>query len=721
MPLNSGQILNNRYRIVKLLGEGGFGAVYRAWDMNLNGPCAVKENNETSPDAARQFAREASLLFNLHHPNLPRVTDHFTVPGQGQYLVMDFVEGEDMQAMLTRAGGALPEEQVLAWVAQICDALAYMHAQNPPIIHRDIKPGNIKITPDGRAVLVDFGIAKAYDPNLATTQGARAVTPGFSPPEQYGEGKTDARSDVYALGATLYTLLTGQIPASSVDIIAGTSPLPKPVTVVNPQVTAKVSDAITRAMNPGRTGRFGSVSELRAALGLPTAPLARPASAPIMATVAATESASSLSSATLLATEPPPARPFSAEPPSKPEKRRSRGWIWAAAGGVALLVVCGALVGGFFALRPLIFPVATEAPTAVMLVPTQPPAKPTNPPPAPTDVPAPTDAPTAVPQAAIVKVGLVTDTGGINDRSFNQSAWMGVQKAAKEFGFEARYIESKQPTDYEKNIDQFATEGYDVIITVGFFMGDATAIKARQYPDIHFAVVDNAYFPTTGYAACPDTVKDCYDDGGLSNVTSLMFQEDEVGFLAGVLAAGMTKTDVICSVSGIEIPPVARFVTGYQNGAKWFRPGIQTLNVYIPSFTDPAKGKEVAISMIGQNCDVIFGVGGNTGNGGLLAAKEKGLMAIGVDVDQYLTYPEVGSALISSAMKNVDTAVYEYLKMASLGKTKSGIITANLRNRGVGLAPFHDWEGQVPPSVLGKIKEAIDGLINGTISTGYKP
>ncbi len=319
------------------------------------------------------------------------------------------------------------------------------------------------------------------------------------------------------------------------------------------------------------------------------------------------------------------------------------------------------------------------------------------------------------------KIGLVTDVGGVNDKSFNQSAWTGVQKAAKEFGFDAKFIESKQPTDYEKNIDQFATEKYDVIITVGFMMGDATAVKAKQYPNIKFAIIDNAYYPTKGVAYCDDTKKDCYDDGGLKNVTSLMFQEDEVGYLAGVLAAGMTKTGTICSVSGMEIPPVVRFIVGYQNGAKWVKPDIKTLNVYIPSFTDTPKGKETGQSMIGQGCDVIFGVGGNTGNGGLLAAKEKGLMAIGVDVDQYLTYAEVKDALLTSAAKNVDAAVYEYLKAVN-GKTdKAGIFTANLKNGGVGLAPYHDWDSKIPQTVKDKVKAATDGLKGGTIVTGYKP
>ena len=327
--------------------------------------------------------------------------------------------------------------------------------------------------------------------------------------------------------------------------------------------------------------------------------------------------------------------------------------------------------------------------------------------------------PTQPPAAAKMKIGLVTDVGGVNDKSFNQSAWAGVQKAAAEFGMDAKFIESKQPTDYEKNIDQFATEDYDIIVTVGFLMGDATAAKAKQYPDIKFAIIDNSYFPTEGSAACPATVKDCYDDGGLKNVTSLMFQEDEVGYLAGVVAAGMSKSGTICSVSGMEIPPVVRFVTGYQSGAKWMKADTKALNVYIPSFTDPAKGKETGNSMIGQGCDVVFGVGGNTGNGGLLAAKEKGLMAIGVDVDQYLTYPEVKDALGTSAMKNVDVAVYEYLKAVQGGSSKAGAITANIKNGGVGLAPYHDWESKIPDSVKAKVQEATDGLKSGSLTTGY--
>jgi serine/threonine protein kinase len=269
MTLDTGQVLNQRYRVVSLLGQGGFGAVYRAWDTRLRGPCALKENFSTSPEAQKQFDREASMLFNLRHPGLPRVFDSFVVPGQGQYLVMDFIEGEDLRQWLQRSGGPLAEKQVLIWIRQICDALSYMHAQNPPIIHRDIKPANIKITPAGEAVLVDFGIAKLHNPNLQTTVGARAITPGYSPQEQYGQGQTDARSDVYALGATLYTLLTGQEPLESIERGLG-KPLATPSSI-NPSISRPTDQAIMKAMEMHPERRFASMADFKAALVAPAA------------------------------------------------------------------------------------------------------------------------------------------------------------------------------------------------------------------------------------------------------------------------------------------------------------------------------------------------------------------------------------------------------------------------------------------------------------------
>ena len=316
MPLQPGQGLNNRYRIVKLLGQGGFGAVYRAWDTSLSRPCALKENLDTSSEAQRQFNREATLLANLSHPNLPRVTDYFFLPEQGQYLVMDLVEGEDLGAMLQRLGQPLAEADVLPWIAQVCEALTYLHSQNPPVIHRDIKPANIKITPTGKAMLVDFGIAKVYDPHLQTTVGARAVTPGYSPPEQYGHGTTDARTDVHALGATLYTLLTAKEPPESVLRSTGAE-LPQPRSL-NPSISTPVAESILRAMELAPTARFQSSADFRAAI-----------------TAAPVGSAPAL---TLIY----PAHPQA--PPAQP--RRSLPWLWVIAGGLLLLLICAA---GLFA------------------------------------------------------------------------------------------------------------------------------------------------------------------------------------------------------------------------------------------------------------------------------------------------------------------------------------------------------------------------------------
>lgn len=265
MPLAVGQILKERYRIVKLLGQGGFGAVYKAWDTNLEQPCAVKENNEVSEPAQRQFLHEAKMASRLRHPGLPVVIDHFVIPNQGQYLVMDFIDGEDLQEKLSQAAGPLPEAQVVTWIVQVCDALDYLHTQDPPIIHRDVKPKNIIITPQGHAKLVDFGIAKVYDPQLKTTVGARAVTPGYSPLEQYGQGITDARSDIYSLGATLWALLTGQTPPSITDVVGGVVSRP-PARSYNPIVSQEMNAVIEKAMQADRNLRFENVVDFKHAL-----------------------------------------------------------------------------------------------------------------------------------------------------------------------------------------------------------------------------------------------------------------------------------------------------------------------------------------------------------------------------------------------------------------------------------------------------------------------
>lgn len=279
MRVEVGQLLQDRYRIEALLGKGGMGAVYRAIDTRLDCAVAIKENlefrEEESPEDTlpspsayserrrEQFLVEAQLLARLRHPSLPRVTDHFLIRGQGQYLVMEFIGGRSLAEIL-HSGDPLGPEEAVSIVRAVCDVLDYLHRQDPPVIHRDIKPANIRRTPEGRVFLVDFGIAKQAA-SAHTQTGAIGVTPGYSPLEQYGgTSHTDARSDIYALGCTLYALLGGETPPAATDRVVG-----KPLHRL-PEKSARVSEAlqsvIERAMALKPQDRYQSAVEFREAL-----------------------------------------------------------------------------------------------------------------------------------------------------------------------------------------------------------------------------------------------------------------------------------------------------------------------------------------------------------------------------------------------------------------------------------------------------------------------
>ncbi|MCS6906878.1 MAG: protein kinase [Anaerolineales bacterium] len=264
MVLERGTLVNSRYRVIEVLGQGGMGAVYRAIDENLGVEVALKENLFTTEEYARQFHREAVILANLRHPNLPRVTDHFIIEGQGQYLVMDYIEGEDLRERMERLGVISEEEAVQIGVA-LCDALSYLSSRTEPVVHRDIKPGNVKITPDGHIYLVDFGLAKVLEGYQETTTGARAMTPGYSPPEQYGTARTDHRSDIYSLGATLYAAVTGHLPEDALARLIGQAQLTK-VRVRNPKISEAFAAVIEKALEVKPEDRFANAQQFREAL-----------------------------------------------------------------------------------------------------------------------------------------------------------------------------------------------------------------------------------------------------------------------------------------------------------------------------------------------------------------------------------------------------------------------------------------------------------------------
>ncbi|MCS7191774.1 MAG: protein kinase [Armatimonadetes bacterium] len=261
-----GTILQGRYRLEKVLGCGGMGAVYLATDLRLNTKVAVKENLDASPESQQQFATEANILSKLRHSNLPRVQDFFEDNGR-QYLVMDYIAGESLEDFVQKRG-PLPPKEAIKYMKQVMEAVHYLHSQNPPIVHRDIKPANIKIGLDGKAYLVDFGIAKILKVGSRTQAGARAVTPGYSPPEQYGAAPTDQRSDIYALGATAYFAVTGQVPPEAIERVTGRTDKLIPPRTINPTVPPELERMILKAMRVNKDERFASVQEMIAALVL---------------------------------------------------------------------------------------------------------------------------------------------------------------------------------------------------------------------------------------------------------------------------------------------------------------------------------------------------------------------------------------------------------------------------------------------------------------------
>lgn len=304
-------------------------------------------------------------------------------------------------------------------------------------------------------------------------------------------------------------------------------------------------------------------------------------------------------------------------------------------------------------------------------------------------------------------IGLVTDMGKIDDKSFNQSAWEGVEAAAKEIdGAQTKYVETMDLKDYANNIKQFTDAKYDVVVTVGFVLAEATDAAGGASPQTKFIGVDQFQAKT------------------VDNVSGLVFPEDKAGYAAGYLAGLITKTDKLGQVLGMKIPPVEKFALGFEAGAKAANPKVSVATVYHAAgdnaFTDPVWGATTAKQQLSQGADVIFGAGGKTGNGALgevakASGAGKSIFCIGVDTDQWETVPEARPCLVTSATKNIRDGVTDLIKQAKDGSFKGGNYDGD-----TGLAPYHDLESAVPADVRTKVDEVVKGLTDDTIKTGVK-
>lgn len=306
------------------------------------------------------------------------------------------------------------------------------------------------------------------------------------------------------------------------------------------------------------------------------------------------------------------------------------------------------------------------------------------------------------------RIGLVTDGGNVEDGTLNQSAYEGMMRAAGDFNVEPALVETVQASDYDINIELFARQGYDLVITIGAEMGDATRSIAEKYPATQFAIVGHSY---ETYAA---------------NLKGLVFREDEAGFLAGALAGLMSKTKTVGLVAGEESPAARQFRTAYENGVACVCPGCNVIGVYVNTASDPIQGKTAALGQIGEGADVVTGIGGPVGVGAIQGAAQDDVWAIGAEQDQYVTAFERGQGegakrLLSSALKRGDEAVYDTIKSLVSGSFAGGTAVYGVANSGITLASFHETEANITDEVKATLEQIETALARSTLKTGVDP
>lgn len=324
-----------------------------------------------------------------------------------------------------------------------------------------------------------------------------------------------------------------------------------------------------------------------------------------------------------------------------------------------------------------------------------------------------TEAPTEAP--VVFKVGEVTDLGGIDDKSFNATAYVGVEKAVTDLKIEGKYLESTQQSDYAKNIQQFLDEGTNLIVTVGFLLGVDTATAAKANPDTKFAIVDYSYPDCFGADAKEG--QSCGSATELPNVLGLTFKTDEAAFLAGYAAAGMTKTGKVATFGGMEIPPVTIFMTGFEAGVKHYNTIHNTTVEVLPftytgNFDSTDDGRSFTESFVQEGADIIMPVAGPVGLGAAAYCKESGsCMIVGVDNDWTVYASEYTDVILTSVLKNTNFAVYDAIKAGVDGTFAGGVYTGTLENDGVGLATVNG----ASPELLAEIEQLKADIISGTV------
>lgn len=746
-----GQTLNGRYKIEELLGQGGMSSVYKAYDPNLRRQVAIKivhSHLSNDPSFIKRFEEEAAAIASLRHPNIVQVYD-FNTDEDINYMVMEFVPGETLQARLKRLNKNQKKMSIAEAVnitTKINDGLSYAHERG--MAHRDVKPANIMLDAKNQPVLMDFGIVKIIGSAGQTLTGAVIGTAHYMAPEVIRSETADQRSDIYSLGITLFEMLSGSPPyesdsAMTVMMMQMNDPLPNlkdkrgdipdGLMVVLEKMTAK-----------DRNLRYQSSEELAADLKkfsnqLPTLEYKKTdhlseildqkeSSTP---TQIVSQNEMDDSNATVMDV-PQLSGGFRDAPVTKidqnwrdsqpqtiqPKTKKNPSLIIAIVGllGVFVVVALGLITSWFglaakpkaesptlaaFAQLTEVFPLVVE-PTITALVS----INPTKP------VMAGDPEPTAVVKQKKLLICQVTDTGGIDDKSFNATAWQGMGRAQKDLGVGIQYLESQQQSDYEININTFIEADCDLIIPVGFLIADATSAAADANPDQKFAIVD------VDYLTQPNIL------GNSSKI-------DQATFLAGYVAAGMTKTGKVGTYVGILFPATQAFLDGYAMGVAKYNDvhgtNVQVLGwdmtsqkgLEVGNFESLDDGRSMGEQLLDEGADIIMPVAGPVGLGTLAVLQERGSgLLIGVDNDWSLANPDRADLILGSAMKKIDTFVYEAIQEVNDSTFKGGFpYVLSLENKGVGFIYGSSWTEKIPNNLKFEVEELIPKIISGEIPT----
>jgi basic membrane protein A len=683
------------YQILEQIGEGGMATVYKAYQPSLDRYVAVKilpRHLSQEPGFTKRFTREARAVAKLEHPHILPIYDSGLEEGLS-YIVMRFIDAGTLKDLMAQP---LKLRQISKLIDQIAAALDQAHEQG--YVHRDVKPSNVLLDRESWVLLADFGLAKMMEGSEhITATGVGVGTPAYMSPEQGKGEKVDHRSDVYALGVVLYEMLTGQVPYHAETPMAVVfkhiyEPLPLP-REINPDIPEILERVLLKALAKEPADRYQSAGEMAGALRESIQGLESKAMQAVTADQVPT-----------VLEEERDDGPF--------RGRRSRQLIWLIP--IIAIVLGVILVPRFLKQEESIAAgtgEATKAPINTQVVESI--AKETQeqvveP------MRTPTSSPTEIPmvQPPAIEACMVADLETIENNIYLSVMWDGVQDAEEYLDIVGRYVVVKQDSDFERVISDLNDGDCDLILLAGFYSNDRISKVAAANPD--------RLFTTVGYLHALR-----YD-----NVLGQVYKTDQASFLAGYLAAGITKTGIIGTYGGQNVDTVRDFMDGYALGAQYYNrqhgtdvkvlgwDPITRSGIFTGNFVDTEDGRRMGKQLLDAGADIIMPAAGTQGFGTAEVVLERGgAYIIGVDYDWALAVPEYADITLTSIIKKNDVFVFTAIQQVVEGNFTGGIYTGTLENGDIDLAPFHNLDWMVSDELKSELDRIREAIIAGEIMT----